>query len=194
MTGEPWQPSVSQRRTVSENRLLSYVEEDLLDRHGRPYTYYQVEAKFDAVVVVPVLPDGRLVVERIYRHPYRRWFLEFPAGGIEPGEAPLAAAARELAEETGWRARTLTGLGAHEALPGLLRMRLHLVLAEGLEEGATVRHDGMELIELERMSLEEAWAAAEGGAPPSSFLLLGLLAYGRHLGRRGRGPTPGAPR
>ncbi len=180
----PWRPVIKSRRTLSENRLLSYVEEDLLDRHGNSYTYFQVESKFDAVVVVPVLPDGRLLLERIYRHPYRRWFLEFPAGGIEPGEAPLAAAARELREETGASASSLTDLGAHEALPGLLRLRLHLVLAQGLSEGESVSHDRMELIETERMTLEQAWAVADAEEPPSAFLLLGLHAYDRHRRRQ----------
>lgn len=178
-------PPVTARRVVSENRFLAYVEEDLRDRHGRPYTYYQVESRFDAVVVVPVLADGRLVVERIYRHPYRRHFLEFPAGGIEPGEAPLAAAARELAEETGFLAATLTPLLACEAMPGLLRLRLHLVLATDLTRAPeAVRHDGMEMIQVEHLSEDALWTVVHGEDVPSSFLTMGLLAYAAH--RRGR--------
>ncbi len=57
-----------------------------------------------AVMVVPLLPDGRLVVERQYRYPMGRAMLEFPAGKLDAGEVPLACAVRELAEETGYRA------------------------------------------------------------------------------------------
>lgn len=57
-----------------------------------------------AVMVVPLLDDGRLVMERQYRYPLQQVFLEFPAGKIDPGELTAACAMRELAEETGFRA------------------------------------------------------------------------------------------
>ena len=171
-------PPILDRRVISENRFLRYVEEDLPDRHGRLYTYYQVEARYDVVVVVPVLPDGRLVVEHIYRHPYRRWFLEFPAGGIEPGEDPCAAGARELAEETGHTAARVTKLGTMEAMPGLLRMRLHVVLAEDCELTTEPSLEAMEMLKVDLMTRAAAQAAADAG-DASSFLCLGLL----HLDR-----------
>ena len=167
-------PEILARRELSRNRFLSYVEEDLTDRHGQPYTYYQVESRWDAVVVVPLLADGRLVLERIYRHPYRRYLLEFPAGGIEPGEEPLAAAARELGEETGYRAGKLTVLGTMEAMPGLLRMRLTYVLAEELTPGAERALEAMELLQIEELTRDQAWAAAREELA-SSFLTTGLL-------------------
>ena len=173
-------PQIHARREISRNRFLTYVEEDLNDRHGKPYTYYQVEARFDAVVIVPVLADGRLVLERIYRHPYRQWLLEFPAGGIEPGEDPLAAAARELGEETGFHAGRLTRLGCMEAMPGLLRMRLTYVLAEDLRPGATKALEAMEMLEIVEVTQAEAWAHTDGELA-SSFLTTGLLYLERYL-------------
>ncbi len=178
-------PAIHARREISRNRILSYIEEDLSDRHGKPYTYYQVEARFDAVVIVPLLPDGRLVLERIYRHPYRTWLLEFPAGGIEPGEEPLAAAARELGEETGYRAGKLTRLGSMEAMPGLLRMRLTYVLAEDLQPGAQLALEAMEMLEVVEATQEQAWAHADEPLV-SSFLTTGLLYLSRHLALRGK--------
>ena len=172
-------PDIHARREISRNRFLTYVEEDLSDRHGKPYTYYQVEARFDAVVIVPILPDGRLVLERIYRHPYRRWLLEFPAGGIEPGEDPLAAAARELGEETGYHAHQLTRLGTIEAMPGLLRMRLTYVLAEDLRPGATQALEAMEMLEIVEVSEAQAWVFADEELA-SSFLTTGLLYLSKH--------------
>jgi ADP-ribose pyrophosphatase len=182
-------PDILARREVAKNRFVAFVEEDLLDRHGKPYTYYQVESRWDAVVVVPVLDDGRLVLERIYRHPYRSFLLEFPAGGIEPGEDPIDCAKRELGEETGYRAARAATLGVFEAMPGLLRMRLHFVLALGLEPGVERRLEAMEIMEIEAMTLEQAWSEAEK-QPASSFLTVGLLYYERWLAKRDI-PRPG---
>jgi len=95
-------PVVTARREMVRNRFFNSIEEDLIAPTGG-YTYNFIACHYDAVVVVPVLPDGRLVVERIYRHPYHRYMHEFPAGGIERGEDPLVAGARELEEETGTR-------------------------------------------------------------------------------------------
>lgn len=171
-------PPVLARREISSNRFMTYVEEDLRDPAGGTYTYYQLESKWDAVLVVPVLANGCVVLERIYRHPYRRYFLEFPAGGIDRGEQPLAAAARELEEETGYRASSLRLLGAYEALPGMLRARIHVVLAEDLVQTGTRQHEMMELIEVVEMNEADAWIEAER-EPASSFLSVGLL----HLSR-----------
>jgi ADP-ribose pyrophosphatase len=168
-------PPVLARREIRSTRFFTLVEEDLPDRHGQPYTYHQVESKWDAVIVIPVLDDGRLVLERIYRHPYRAWVTEFPAGGIEPGEDPCAAAARELEEETGYRAARCTHLHAIEAMPGLLRMRLHVVLAEGLTPGGIQALEALEMLEVEVLTKDEAWARTRAG-PASMFLTLGLLA------------------
>ena len=57
-----------------------------------------------AVVILPVFDDGRILLERQFRYPLRKSFIEFPAGKIDPGEAPLACAKRELLEETGYTA------------------------------------------------------------------------------------------
>jgi ADP-ribose pyrophosphatase len=57
-----------------------------------------------AVVIIPVLPNGKVIMERQFRYPHHREFIEFPAGKIDPGEDILATAKRELEEETGYRA------------------------------------------------------------------------------------------
>ncbi len=70
-----------------------------------------------AVLVVPVLDDGRMIVERQFRYPHNRAFLEFPAGKLDPGETALATGVRELAEEAGYAARVWTRLGViHPAI------------------------------------------------------------------------------
>ncbi|MBN8524903.1 MAG: NUDIX hydrolase [Planctomycetes bacterium] len=168
-------PRTGARRLLAGNRFFDLVEEEIEDRQGRMYPYYTVASKWDAVVAVPVLPDGRLLVERIYRHPCRAWLHEFPAGGIEPGEEPCAAGGRELREETGWSAGRITPLQTFEAMPGLLRMRLHLVLAEELSPGGERALEAAEFIQVETMTVDEAWQLARRETA-SSFLTLGLMA------------------
>ena len=166
-------PPVLSRREHGANRFFAQVEEDLTAATG-PYTYHFIESKWNAVVVVPLLSDGRLVVERIYRHPYRTWLHEFPAGGIGPGEDPCAAGVRELEEETGYRAARCRPLGTFEPMPGLLRMRLHVVLAEDLVQTGRQQLEAMEMLEVVTMTRTEAWSEAER-QPASSFLVSGLL-------------------
>jgi ADP-ribose pyrophosphatase len=162
---------------LAGNRFFELVEEEIEDRSGSMYPYYAVASKWDAVVVIPRFADGSLLIERIYRHPYRAWLHEFPAGGIEPGEDACAAGARELTEETGLIAGRTRLLHRFEALPGLLRMRLHLERGEDLREGGTTSLEPAEFIQVERVTLTEAWELARRETV-SSFLTLGLMALG----------------
>jgi ADP-ribose pyrophosphatase len=185
-------PSVTGQREVAGNRFFTTLADELATPAGA-YTYNYIASTWDAVIVVPVLGDGRLVVERIYRHPYRSYLHEFPAGGIDHGEDPLAAGARELEEETGWRAARLRPLGTYLPMPGLVRMRVHVVLAEELVQQGTRAHEPLELIEVEECTLAQAWAYAQG-EQPSAFLLHGLLLYERFLRCAGGGRGAGAGR
>jgi ADP-ribose pyrophosphatase len=70
-----------------------------------------------AVAIVPLFDDGRVLLERQFRYPHRREFIEIPAGKVDPGEATLGTAQRELLEETGYSAQEWTRLGVlHTAI------------------------------------------------------------------------------
>ena len=79
--------------------------------------------------------DGSIVLVEIFREPVRRRLVELPAGTLEPGEEPLAAAQRELEEEVGLKGGSWTSLGTYLTSPGFLDERMHVFLAEGLERG-----------------------------------------------------------
>ena len=88
-----------------------------------------------SVVVLPVFADGRILMIRQYRHAARQYLWELVAGRIDEGETVKEAAARELLEETGYRAKRLTEFLDVFPSPGFLEERMHLLLAEELKEG-----------------------------------------------------------
>src|SRR6266436_1594235 len=88
-----------------------------------------------SVVVLPVLPDGKILLIQQYRHATQQNLWELVAGRMDPGETPKAAAARELIEETGYRAKRLRVFLDVFPTPGFLEERMFLLLAEGLTAG-----------------------------------------------------------
>jgi ADP-ribose pyrophosphatase len=127
-----------------------------------------------AVVVVPILDDGRLVMERQYRYPMGRVMLEFPAGKLDAGEPPLTCGARELAEETGYRAREWARAGVlHNAIAYSDEV-IHIWFARGLERGAA-RLDAQEFLETVIHSEAEVDAFAASGNITDAKSLICLL-------------------
>ena len=89
-----------------------------------------------SVVVLPVFPDGRILLIRQYRHSVGEFLWELVAGRKEPNEKPLAAARRELVEETGYRAKRLIQLMRVVPTPGFVNEWMWIFAAEGLTQGA----------------------------------------------------------
>jgi len=137
-----------------------------------------------AVLVVPVLPDGRLVVERQYRYPLQRVFVEFPAGKLDPGETALATGRRELTEEAGYTARSWTHLGTIHPLLSYSTEVIEIFLAEGLEHVGAKLDDG-EFLEVGSMSVEEMLAGIDRGEITDAKTVTALLLYARRAGQRG---------
>ena len=92
-----------------------------------------------AVMMIPLLDDGRVVLERQFRYPLGRSLIEFPAGKIDLGEALLACAQRELREETGYVASDWTYLGGFHNAIAYSDEKIEVFLARGLT------HEGAEL-------------------------------------------------
>lgn len=95
-----------------------------------------------AAVIVPLLDDGRLVLERQYRYPMQRVMLEFPAGKLDPDEDPLVCARRELLEETGYRAREWAHAGVMHNAIAYSDERIEIFFARGLTLGERRLDDG----------------------------------------------------
>ncbi len=101
-----------------------------------------------AVVVLPLLDDGRIVMIRNHRFAVEETLWELCAGTLEEGESPAETAARELVEETGYRASRLEPLTTFYTTPGICTERMHAFLATGLTEV------GQDLEDTERIEVE----------------------------------------
>jgi ADP-ribose pyrophosphatase len=120
--------------------------------------------------------DPDLILIRQYRHAAGQFLLELPAGRIEPNEAPLAAAKREMIEETGFRAKRWTHLTKYYASPGFLGESMQIYLARDIKQGtATPEED--EHIEIVRTPLSKALALIAADKIHDGKTLIGVLFY-----------------
>lgn len=107
-----------------------------------------------AVVVLPILDDGKILLERQFRYPLKQVFIEFPAGKIDGKEDPLACARRELQEETGYTAEQWQYVCTIHNAIAYSDERLYIYLARGLKEGKSSPEEG-ELLETFTASIPE---------------------------------------
>ena len=115
-----------------------------------------------AVLVVPMPDADSVIVERQFRYPHNRVFVEFPAGKRDPGEAPHATAVRELREEAGYAAATWTHLGVVHPIVSYSTEAIDVWLAEGLTHVGAALDPG-EFLDVLRMPLADLVAAADAG-------------------------------
>jgi ADP-ribose pyrophosphatase len=128
------------------------------------------------VLAVPILDDGRVVLIRQFRYPLQKYILEFPAGKLDGNLSPDETIARELEEEAGYRARTLTHECSFYTSPGISNELLHLFVARELEPVQQRLEDG-EHISVEQYTLEQCLAKVVRGEIMDGKTLLGLLWY-----------------
>ena len=133
-----------------------------------------------AVVVLPLLDDGRICLVRNYRVAVDETLIELPAGTLEAGEEPALTARRELAEETGYRAGRIEHLLTFYMSPGILDERMHLFLADQLKPGPTALEAGEDIQKL-LCTWEEAMEMIRRGEIRDSKTLVGLLFYKARL-------------
>jgi len=160
-------------RVAHQGKLLTLKDDEVRLPDGRSarreYVLHQ-----GAVMVIPLFEDGSVLLERQYRYALRDHFLELPAGKIDPGEAPLATAQRELLEETGYRAREWRHLITLHPCVGYCNEKVELYLARQLTHEGHAGEDG-EFIECIRMSLPEALERSRRGEITEAKTIVGLL-------------------
>ena len=134
---------------------------------------YELIRKHDAVSVVPVTPDGDVLLVRQFRPPVRTELTEIPAGLLDiDGEDAITCAGRELFEETGFRHTTIAFLAGVYVSPGFTDEYMHLFWARTEAQAAGAPEAGIDLV---RMRLAHAVEAARAGKVRNATTALGLL-------------------
>lgn len=127
-----------------------------------------------AVMVVPLLADGSLLLERQYRYPMGRVMLEFPAGKLDAGEDPRVCGQRELLEETGYSAAEWAYAGVLHNAIAYSDEGIHIFFARGLTRGEQKLDEG-EFLELVTHTVDELDRLAVQGELTDAKTLIGLL-------------------
>ncbi len=162
--------------TLFEGRLFSVVRRfQRTDGGGRRPR--DIIRHPGAAVILPILDDERICLIENYRIAVDETLIELPAGTLEPGEDPLQTARRELAEETGYRARSIRQLAVFYSSPGILDERMHLYAANGLEPGATALEPGEKIRPILK-TWPETLDMIRQGLIKDAKTLVGLLYYG----------------
>lgn len=137
-----------------------------------------------AVVVVPLLENGNIIVERQFRYPLHQVFIELPAGKIDPNEAILATGQRELLEETGYSASEWVKLGLQHPCIGYSNEVIHMYLARGLSLGQHQR-DEDETLEVFEMSLSRCMEMILNGEITDGKTIVAMLFAEKYLAQHG---------
>lgn len=147
---------------------------ELVDANGQPISR-EVIRHPGAVVLLPRLDDGRIVLIENHRHTVGETLLELPAGTIDPGETPEQTATRELTEETGYTAAKLEKLHEFYSCPGICDELMHLYLATDLTAGEPDR-EATEEIENRIVRQDEVPGLIASGSVRDAKTLVGLYA------------------
>ena len=179
----PGEYAVLASETVHEGRIITLVTETVAMPGGGD-SVREIVRHIGAVCVAAVDDEGRIVMVRQYRHPVRGYLWELPAGLRDAdGEAPLATAKRELAEEAGLAAERWSLLANSYSTPGFCDEEILLFLAEGLSsvdrpEGFVVEHEELDMT-VERVPLDDAVQRVFDGDIRNASTVIGLLAAAR---------------
>jgi ADP-ribose pyrophosphatase len=164
---------VLQHRRVYEGKVLA-LDVDEVSEPGGVRGTREVVRQPGSVAVLPVLPDGRIVLVRQYRYAVSDFVWELPAGRRDPYETPEAGARRELEEEVGLKAGALEPISTFWTTPGFCDEVMHLFRATALET-VPARPEEDERIEPGHFTLDEAMAMVARGEIREGKTLVALL-------------------
>lgn len=171
--GQDFSEQAVSSQTVFHGRLLHVKSDEVRLPNGhqsvREYILHP-----GAAMIIAMLDATTIVLERQYRYPLNRHFIELPAGKIDPGEAPLATAQRELREECGYTASEWRHLTTMHPSIGYANERIELYLARGLTQVGHQR-DEDEMIEVLHVPVPDAMSWIRDGRITEAKAVTGLL-------------------
>ena len=190
-SGADYRLKLITRETACEGSILEFRRDTVELPDGRREVWDEVHhKKGGGACVVPLLPDGRILLVRQYRPVIGRETLELPAGCREAGEDSASAAARELREETGYAAGRLIFLASLNTAAAYCDETTDLFLAEDLTDTGEREMDEAEEILSAAAGLEELTEEILAGHIRDAKTVAGILACAAFLGRRpGAGST-----
>jgi ADP-ribose pyrophosphatase len=164
---------------VFKGRVFS-VRRDKIQEPGGIVATREIITHHGSIVVLPVFPDGSILLIRQYRHAAQGFLWELVAGHLEQGESKSRGAHRELVEETGYTARKLRLLLEIFPSPGFVTEKMWIFLATGLTEGVA-RPEDDEKITSKRFSLAAAQKMIQNGTVRDAKSVAGILYYARFV-------------
>ena len=165
-------------RDVYQCKLFRVTEDRAVDHKSGFQIERSVVRHVGSAVMMAVDAKKRVLLVRQYRLPAEKYLWELPAGRLDPGEKPLQAARRELAEETGYRARTWTKLASFWVSPGYVQERMTIFLATDLTEGQATPMDD-EQIESRWFTRKEMAEMIHSGKIEDAKTMIGFMMWQR---------------
>ncbi|GFI24283.1 ADP-ribose pyrophosphatase [Lachnospiraceae bacterium] len=163
------------RELQCEGTIINYYKDTVVLPDGKTELYDFIGHN-GAAAAVGVLEDGKLVMVRQYRNALDRFTLEIPAGGLNPNEATIDAAARELEEETGYQCRKIEKLLTIRTTVAFCNEKIDIYLATNLQK--TIQHlDEDEFVNVETHTIEELENMIYDGTIEDAKTIAAILAY-----------------
>ncbi|HEX4839564.1 MAG TPA: NUDIX hydrolase [Rhabdochlamydiaceae bacterium] len=162
-------------RLVYEGKYLK-VRHDTIHTPHHPEQNWDIVLLKGAVAVIPIDSQGHIVLVEQWRRAIEKVTLELPAGMLEPGESPEVCAQRELQEETGFKAGSLTSMGGCYTSPGLICEYIHLYLGKELFK-SPLKADDTDLIDVRAVPVDEALKLIANGQICDAKTVVGILRY-----------------
>jgi ADP-ribose pyrophosphatase len=173
---------ITSSREVYSCKLFRVTEDEAVDARTGFHIRRSVVRHAGSAVMMAVDNKKRILLVRQYRLPADRYLWELPAGRLDPGEKPLQAARRELAEETGYQARNWKKLVSFWVSPGYVQEKMTIFLATDLREGKATPMDD-ERIETRWFTRQELAALIDSGKIADAKTMIGYMLWER-TGRR----------